>query len=79
MMDPRFEAHPDWVWDEYQAVSTGRADWEQILDRYQVEYLVLDAHQQEFLASLAVQSGRWSLRYRDPVGVIFQKTGAQSP
>jgi hypothetical protein len=70
-MDARFETHPSWVWDEYQAVSTGRADWEQILARYDIEYLVLDTGQQLFLADHALKSGRWVLLYQDNVGAIL--------
>jgi hypothetical protein len=77
MTDARFEAHPSWVWDEYQAVSTGRADWEQILQRYQVEYLVLEGQQQAFLADLALQTGRWVPLYRDEIGVILARANAE--
>jgi hypothetical protein len=71
LMDARFETHPSWVWDEYQAVSTGRADWEQILARYDIEYLVLDTGQQFFLADRALKSGHWALLYQDNVGAIL--------
>jgi hypothetical protein len=71
MIDSRFEAHPSWVWDDYQAVSAGRADWEQILARYEVEYLVLEAQEQAFLAHLALQTGRWVPLYQDEVGVVL--------
>jgi hypothetical protein len=74
MMDARFETHPTWVWDEYQAVSTARADWEQILARYQIDYLVLDAGQQDLLTSLALRSGHWSAIYQDEVGAILQRS-----
>jgi len=41
-MDGRIEIFPDRVWQEYDAVTRGRADWEAILARYQVDCLVLD-------------------------------------
>jgi hypothetical protein len=42
-MDGRIEIFPDNVWEEYVAVTSGRADWQQILDRYAVDYLIVDA------------------------------------
>jgi hypothetical protein len=79
MVDARFEAHPTWVWDDYQAVSTARADWDQILDRYAVEYLVLDAGQQDLLARLALRSGQWAALYQDDTGVILQRRSVDTP
>jgi hypothetical protein len=73
MVDARFETHPDAVWDDYLAIGAGRADWEQILERYQIEYLVLEAEQQGYLARLALRSGRWVQVYRDAAGLILKK------
>jgi hypothetical protein len=41
-MDGRLEIYPADVWAEYEAITRGRADWEEVLDRYQVDYLILD-------------------------------------
>jgi hypothetical protein len=41
-MDGRIEIYPDEVWREYSALTRGRADWQDLLDRYQVDYLLLD-------------------------------------
>jgi hypothetical protein len=41
-MDGRIEIFPDEVWAQYNAVVRGRADWEEILDGYRVDYLLLD-------------------------------------
>jgi hypothetical protein len=41
-MDGRIEIFPDKVWQEYEAVTTGR-DWARILDGYNVDVLVLDS------------------------------------
>jgi hypothetical protein len=41
-MDGRIEIYPDAVWDEYWAVRNVRADWQEILDKYGVDFLVLD-------------------------------------
>ncbi len=41
-MDGRIEIIPDESWQEYKAITQGRGDWQQILDRHQVGYLILD-------------------------------------
>ncbi len=41
-MDGRIEIFPDRVWDEYTALTRGRADWQDILDGYRVDCLLLD-------------------------------------
>jgi hypothetical protein len=75
-VDARFETHPERVWGEYLAVSMARDDWEGILARYDIGYLVLDTHQQADLARAALTSGRWSERYRDSTGVILERRPA---
>jgi hypothetical protein len=42
-MDGRIEIIPDEVWQQYEALTRGRADWQDILDHYGVDYLLLDA------------------------------------
>src|SRR5262249_35983438 len=51
-MDGRIEIFPDEVWDEYSAVTSGRADWQKILDKYQVDYLLIDAGPRGYHARL---------------------------
>jgi hypothetical protein len=41
-MDGRIEIFPNDVWAQYDAVTRGRADWEQILDQYGVNCLLID-------------------------------------
>jgi hypothetical protein len=41
-MDGRIEIFSDRVWEEYGAVTRARADWQRILDSYQVDCLLLD-------------------------------------
>jgi hypothetical protein len=41
-MDGRLEIYPDVVWEDFSAVTRGRADWEAILTRYDVDCLLLD-------------------------------------
>jgi len=41
-MDGRIEIFPDEVWADFEAVTRGRGDWEAILERYDVDFLLLD-------------------------------------
>ncbi len=41
-MDGRIEIYSDRVWCDYSAVTRGRADWQQVLDGYGVDCLLLD-------------------------------------
>jgi hypothetical protein len=41
-MDGRIEIFPDEVWADFDAVTRGRGDWEEILERYDVDCLLLD-------------------------------------
>jgi hypothetical protein len=60
-MDGRIEIYPDDVWQQYQDVTTGQGNWQQILDQYQVQYLVLDPryHADNGLLAQVEQSPHW--------------------
>ncbi len=73
-MDGRIEIFPDEVWAQYNAVVRGRADWEEILDGYRVDYLLLDAagyHQA--LLPLVERSPAWRQVLRQGDGVLFAR------
>jgi hypothetical protein len=76
-MDGRIEIIPDKVWDEYIALFNGRGDWQEILDKYGVSILVLDAGDPDSgrapdnLFNLAAKSRRWMKVYEtDGRGVV---------
>jgi hypothetical protein len=60
-MDGRIDIFPDDVWAEYASVTAGRADWEEILNRYRVDYLLLDAryHERTGLLAAVERSSLW--------------------
>ena len=74
-MDGRIEIFPDTVWDEYSAVTGGRADWQEILDSYHVRYLLIDASAYHGrLRPLVEESRRWQrLRQAGPV-TLYRRT-----
>ena len=56
--------------NEYQDVQTLRPNWEQVLDKYQVDY-VLYNHGEALANVLASEPDRWTLVYSDDVAVIY--------
>jgi hypothetical protein len=64
---------------QYQDVQTLRSDWQQILDRYRVDYVVYNKG--EALANvLASEPDRWTLVYSDDVAVIYvRKSNTATP
>jgi hypothetical protein len=54
-MDGRIEIYPDDVWVRYESVTRGRDDWQQILDGYGVDWLVLDGTPNGYHAALLAE------------------------
>jgi hypothetical protein len=78
-MDARIEIFPDEIWREYSALTRGRADWQEMLDRYQVDYLVLDitGYHAELLPQVE-RSPLWEPVYQAGDGVLFVRRAAQA-
>jgi hypothetical protein len=55
--------------NQYEDVQTLRPDWKQILDRYQVDYIVYNKG--EALANVLADEPDWTLVYQDSVAVIY--------
>lgn len=70
-VDSRFEVMPPERWREYVAISGGRADWEDILDRWGVRVLALSRDQQAELIPIARRDPDWRLVYEDADGLVF--------
>jgi hypothetical protein len=71
-MDGRIEIYPDDVWREYEAVTTGQ-NWPPILDRYDVDVLVLDTSypaQARLLAEVE-NSPAWERVFQARTAVVF--------
>jgi hypothetical protein len=64
-MDARIEIFPDPVWQEYALVTTGQPQWQAILDRYQIDYLLLDAfyHSDSGLLARVAESRMWQSEF----------------
>jgi hypothetical protein len=71
-MDGRIEIFPDETWDEYSAVTQGRADWEEILDRHGVDCLLLDSgYHAHGLLPLVEKSPHWQPAGKEGKAVLF--------
>lgn len=78
-MDGRIEIIPDEVWQQYIALTRGRADWESILDQYRVDYLLLDASGYHHdLLPLVERSPAWRLLDQHGDALLFARQQEQS-
>jgi hypothetical protein len=73
-MDGRIEIFPDEVWREYAALTRGRADWQELLDRYDVDYLLLDTsgYHAELLPQVE-RSPSWEPVFQAGDAVLFAR------
>jgi hypothetical protein len=60
-IDGRVEIIPDNIWSDYAAITTGQEGWNEILNRYQVDCLLLDAeyHARTGLLPRVEEAGEW--------------------
>ena len=72
MVDSRIELYPDRVWVDYDRAVGAEDDWEEILDRYAVDGVVLppDAVLKDDLAG----AGGWTLVVDGAAGSVFVRT-----
>ena len=62
--------------NEYEDVQTLRSDWMQILDKYQVDYVVYNTG--EPLSNVLATDPGWTVAYQDKVATIFVKKASRS-
>jgi hypothetical protein len=68
--DSRIELIPVSAWHDYVAVSEAQPGWEAILDRWQVDALVLSNGDQPTLVAAVEGSAGWRVVHRDADGVV---------
>jgi hypothetical protein len=71
-IDTRFELYPPEQWYDYLAVLSARYDWQQILDRYGVDTLLLERATMGPLIDAAQAAPRWHRAYEDDLAVVFR-------
>jgi hypothetical protein len=70
-MDGRIEIFPDDIWDQYAAVTKGRAEWETILDGYHVHCLLLDSTYHADLLPQVERSAYWEKSFQSGKAILF--------
>jgi hypothetical protein len=72
--DGRIELYPDSVWTQYIQISSGRPEAERILDRWAVDYLVLDAQYHATLLTRIGRNGSWKTVWRSGRVVLLERS-----
>jgi len=73
-VDSRIELFPEELWGEYDTISDGRDDWLGVLDRWDVDVLLLSRNQQEGLIDVIGRDGvppGWTVVREDANGVLL--------
>jgi hypothetical protein len=76
--DPRIEIFPVEVWDDYSEVRVGGSRWEPVLDRWQVQAVVVDRDDFSRLLAVMMGSPTWNAVYQDRDGVLFVRARGSS-
>ena len=72
-VDPRFELYPVEIWDDYVRINAANADWENRLEKYGIQTLMLHPQNQSALIAAALQARDWEKLYQDEAAVIFTR------
>ena len=65
---------PTEVWKDYLLISSAGGNWEQKLDQYSVNTVVVDVAQRAALIkALALKKDVWELTYEDGVGAVYRR------
>ena len=67
---------PREVWSDYVSISNGVAGWEEMLDRYGVNSIVVDEATHAGLISRLRENENWRQTYSDNVGAVFVRRKA---
>jgi len=78
-IDIRVWIFPDEVWNGYLSASRGEGEWQSLMDRYRIDYLLLSRETQQGLIDTATRSPAWQERYRDEQAVVFARRVPSSP
>jgi hypothetical protein len=70
-VDSRIEIFPDEVWSDHDVVSTGREGWQRVLDRWNVDVVVLHRIEQEHVIPRIRQDPGWRLVHEGAEGLVF--------
>ena len=72
--DPRVELFDIEIWDDYGEIVTASSRWEEKLDKYEVNTLILNREGQGPLISALTNNQNWQVVYQDEAALIYVKT-----
>ncbi len=64
-IDPRIELYPGAIWDDYFHLSAGRPGYQELLERYGIQTLLLNCAHQSGLVFQVQDSPQWELVYEN--------------
>jgi hypothetical protein len=76
-VDSRVELFPDRIWAEYFDVLHAAPHWEDVLDRWEVDTIVVTPDRQPDLFAAIRSSTAWAERLRDPEGWVFVRSAPE--
>ncbi len=72
-MDGRIEIYPDSLWQEYESVTSGQANWQQILDDHAVDFLLLDRTYHQGLLARVERSPDWKRQTARGNAILYRR------
>ncbi len=75
-LDARVEQHPPEVWRDYFAILAGEPGWDDLLDGYGADYLVLEREPFAALVRQVDASPAWRLVFADDLSVVYARAAA---
>jgi len=70
-MDGWIELYSDPQWQDFQTVSAGERGWEQILDRWQINCLLLEKSYHAHLLAKVRESGQWEQKFASGPAILL--------
>jgi hypothetical protein len=75
ILDAFIEMHPAEVWRDARLITAGHVRWEELLDKYAVDTLLLEnVVESEQLIQAVDRSPRWTPVYKDEIAVVYVRS-----
>jgi len=71
--DSRIHLVPEEIWEDYMHVHVGLGDWEKILNKYKISFVVLSKEDNKRIIEFIGENSGWEKVYEDEVGTIIVK------
>lgn len=67
---------PRVAWRDYMRIAEGHSEWEEALERHNIQWMVVHKELQDRLARLARRSRYWSVVYEDDESILLRRVGS---